>query len=220
MKWQTFIPLLVPVLIAWLKILVPKLPKKYLPVLAPVLGAVMDCVATGGQNPALAAALGSAGVGLREIYHQMRKGQSNEHKPMGDPPSSNSGAASNRMGRGAALVLLLPLCLLFLSCRALDPRGPYQGDQLLYQADQTLVTAYDAIDTFLRYERDTPNLPPAVHALADKLRANAPGAFRAALAARDAYARFKTDAPSLRQTLEVLTGLLAEISNLKSQIPK
>lgn len=75
---QTVIPLLVPLIIAGLKALIPRIPKVWLPVLAPLLGAAIDIAAyyagvTAGASPVLAAALGSAGVGLREIVDQMKK---------------------------------------------------------------------------------------------------------------------------------------------------
>ena len=75
--WETLIVPVVPVLIAILKILVPKIPKAALPIMAPLLGAALDIAAsylgTGTANPVWGAVLGAAGVGLREIVDQMRK---------------------------------------------------------------------------------------------------------------------------------------------------
>lgn len=78
MEWVSgMIPVLVPVVIYLLKLVLPMLPKSVLPILAPVLGGVADAIiayATGSvSNPALGALLGSAGVGLREIVHQLKK---------------------------------------------------------------------------------------------------------------------------------------------------
>jgi hypothetical protein len=72
---QTLIPVLVPAAIAVLKHFVPRIPKPCLPLLAPLLGAAVDILATQqiGVGTALGAALGSAGVGLREMLDQIRK---------------------------------------------------------------------------------------------------------------------------------------------------
>lgn len=71
----TLIPLLVPAALAVLKHLAPRLPKVWLPILAPLLGALIEALASGDLGPGtpLGAALGAAGVGLREILDQLRK---------------------------------------------------------------------------------------------------------------------------------------------------
>lgn len=70
------LPVIVPLLVALGKGLLPKVPTWILPILAPALGALIDFLtakATGGTaSPVLALALGSAGVGLREIYDQTK----------------------------------------------------------------------------------------------------------------------------------------------------
>jgi hypothetical protein len=71
------IPILTPLLIAFGKWLVPRCPAWLLPILAPGVGALVDYLSAkmGGPsvNPLIAAALGSAGVGLREIKDQIGK---------------------------------------------------------------------------------------------------------------------------------------------------
>ena len=72
--WMVLIPVLVPMVIAGLKGVVPSIPRLWLPILAPVLGAAME-VLTNWQfsSGTLAAAVaGAAGVGLREIVDQLR----------------------------------------------------------------------------------------------------------------------------------------------------
>lgn len=75
LTWLT--PILVPLIIAGVKLGLPKLPKSLLPVLGPLLGAAIDVInhfATGAATNTWAAlALGAAGVGVREIYDQVRK---------------------------------------------------------------------------------------------------------------------------------------------------
>lgn len=69
------IPVVVPMVIALVKVFLPKLPKVYLPILAPLLGALIDFLAGGdfGAGTILGAVAGSAGVGLREILDQAKK---------------------------------------------------------------------------------------------------------------------------------------------------
>ena len=73
--WLT--PILVPLIIAGMKYLAPKIPGWLLPILAPVLGIAIDAigsVATGqAGNVWMAALLGLAGVGLREAKDQLGK---------------------------------------------------------------------------------------------------------------------------------------------------
>lgn len=81
------IPVLVPLLVALGKWALPKVPLWLLPILAPALGALVDylsTLATGAvASPLLGAALGSAGVGVREIYDQAsRKLKGNPTVPL------------------------------------------------------------------------------------------------------------------------------------------
>jgi len=73
--WLT--PILVPLIIAGMKFLAPKIPGWLLPILAPVLGIAIDALgslATGqAGNVWMAALLGLAGVGLREAKDQLGK---------------------------------------------------------------------------------------------------------------------------------------------------
>lgn len=76
-------PILVPVFIGGLKLLLgqfgAKIPKVWVPVIAPILGALVDLLITHtwGAGTLMAAIAGAAGVGLREIVDQVRK--------LGDP---------------------------------------------------------------------------------------------------------------------------------------
>lgn len=74
---QVLIVLLVPLALAGLKLLCPKIPKAWLPMLAPLLGILTEQAAQAagiaGISPLWAAVLGMAGVGLREIGDQLKK---------------------------------------------------------------------------------------------------------------------------------------------------
>ena len=76
--WQGIIALVVPLLICGVKLLIPKVPKALLPILAPVFGAGLEIVlysagASGAANPVAGAILGGLGVWLREVVDQLKK---------------------------------------------------------------------------------------------------------------------------------------------------
>lgn len=65
-----------PMLIAMFKLLIPKIPKQLLPVIAPVIGGLIDGLASASglqeSSPMLSVVAGSAGVGLRELFDQFK----------------------------------------------------------------------------------------------------------------------------------------------------
>jgi len=71
--WLTAV---IPLVIAFAKKLVPKLPPSWLPIIAPILGAAGDALSSylthTTPNPALGALFGSAGVGVREVLNQIK----------------------------------------------------------------------------------------------------------------------------------------------------
>jgi hypothetical protein len=68
-------PAIVPLALALAKVAFPRLPKVWLPILAPLLGALLEIVATFSvdQNTLLGAGLGALGVWLREVVDQIKK---------------------------------------------------------------------------------------------------------------------------------------------------
>lgn len=78
-------PIIVPLILAGVKQLLPKLPSWTIPILAPLLGVAVDVVnaaATSHQtNLWVAAALGLSGVGLREIKDQIVPATNGGWKP-------------------------------------------------------------------------------------------------------------------------------------------
>lgn len=69
-------PIIVPLIIAGVKYIIPKIPTWLLPILAPILGAVLTIItnyaAQSSGNLVIAAILGLAGVGVREIVDQLK----------------------------------------------------------------------------------------------------------------------------------------------------
>jgi hypothetical protein len=66
-----------PVIIAAVKRFVPNIPKAWIPILAPIVGMSLEIslhfAAGTGISVWLGALLGGAGVGLRELYDQLKK---------------------------------------------------------------------------------------------------------------------------------------------------
>jgi hypothetical protein len=76
MEKTALITLVVPIVIEVLKVLAPRFPKRWLPILAPIVGALADILAhfsglLSESNPAMAALYGMAGAGLYDIYHHV-----------------------------------------------------------------------------------------------------------------------------------------------------
>lgn len=75
MNWTLLIPVIVPLVIAGFKLGISRLPGWLLPIIAPLLGGVLDAgiaYLTGNPaNPLMGAILGSAGVGVRELKDQL-----------------------------------------------------------------------------------------------------------------------------------------------------
>lgn len=75
--WQLIIPIVVPTLLGLFKMLIADIPAKWLPILAPIIGIALDqllqLLGLYSANPLIAIALGSAGVGIREIKDQLGK---------------------------------------------------------------------------------------------------------------------------------------------------
>jgi hypothetical protein len=82
---QAVIAFTTPLVIAGVKLVVPRIPRLWLPFLAPVVGLLIDVVAhlSAGTalNPTVALALGAAGVGLREAVNQIKKTALGEQTP-------------------------------------------------------------------------------------------------------------------------------------------
>lgn len=76
-SWQLgLITVITPMIIAGIKLVLPKLPKVWLPIAAPVVGLLLDLLLhfTAGtqSNPWLALGFGAAGVALREAQKQIK----------------------------------------------------------------------------------------------------------------------------------------------------
>lgn len=75
---QQLIPLVTPLILFAVRWAIPRLPKGWIPWLAPVVGAGLDlssqAAGLASLGPASGAVLGLASVGLREMFDQFQKG--------------------------------------------------------------------------------------------------------------------------------------------------
>jgi hypothetical protein len=102
-------------------------------------------------------------------------------------------------------------------CRTLQPGGIYDGDDVLFHAETTIVTSYAMVDTFLKWEHENRALLtkwPEAKQYADELRQNYPLWYRTANNLRDAYAltREESTATELSKYLTLLRTALLEAS--------
>lgn len=112
-------------------------------------------------------------------------------------------------------VLFVALALLASGCRSLDPDGVYQGDNVAYNAELTIVTSKSLIDLFVSWEkenREPLRQWPAIKQYADFVRANAKDWFATANAAYDTYRANPTNenADKVKAALAVLKTALKE----------
>src|SRR3954468_15140403 len=93
-------------------------------------------------------------------------------------------------------ILILICALALTACTSTLPQsGPYQGDKVLYDADQTIATAYTALDVFVTWEKQNAaalSSQPQIHGAAERIRKGAKEWFRSAIVTRDAYAKDRT----------------------------
>ena len=70
----------------------------------------------------------------------------------------------------------------------LAPTGVYNGDKVLYVIDQTEDTTFQFLDQFVKYEKaNAATVSPGTHAVAEKIRLNAPGYFASLAKVKAAY---------------------------------
>jgi hypothetical protein len=116
--------------------------------------------------------------------------------------------------------IILPLLL--AGCRSLAPEGVYQGDSVLYHADLAIVTSYDVIHAYVKWEHENRAalaVWPEIKQSADAMRKGAPAWFRSAKALRAAYAVEPSEgnAAALQKALGVLRAALTEAAGYMAQ---
>lgn len=112
-------------------------------------------------------------------------------------------------------------CVLLLvglvGCGTLDKSGPYGGDKVLYDADQTITTSAALFHAFVTWEyenRAALAKYPEIKQYADKVRMGAPAWTSTAIKYRDAYLASGApgDKDALVLALSVLKTTVKEIA--------
>lgn len=114
----------------------------------------------------------------------------------------------------AAAFLALPASLVITGCRA--PSTVSADNQIILNSERLIVTSFEVIDTFLKFEHtNRPNLPASVTAAADTIRKEAPAAFMNARSVLRSYKEKPT--PEQRLFLEDSLSQVRTLANLTKQ---
>ena len=95
----------------------------------------------------------------------------------------------------------------------LEEGGAYQGDEVLYTADKTIVNSYKLLDSFVTWEhQNRAVLPAEVSRAADQVREKASTWTDSAIALREAYALNPNseNRSALERAVSILQAALAE----------
>jgi hypothetical protein len=194
-----------PILIALLKIAVPKIPKQLLPVIAPVVGVLVEYVSTSigtaGTSWWLAAIGGSAGVGLRELYDQIRNAG-------GKKPECTGGECKKPGDTTVISLLTFVIWVSGLGCSAIAPGS----DPIVVNAQRTMSASFDIVDAFLRWEHiNRGKVDNEVTKAADDIRVKFPTSLEATKAVLRVYKETKSS--DSKATLETWLATLREIES-------
>jgi hypothetical protein len=97
----------------------------------------------------------------------------------------------------------------------LAPDGPYNGDQILFNADKTITSSYRILHSFVKWEHQhRAVLPVEVTKAADAVRANAEKWTQSVINLREAYALIpnKENRSALLNAVDVLDQVLLEVT--------
>ena len=127
----------------------------------------------------------------------------------------DDGKINQSFGNVAKVLLIGALVFPAIGCRNLESGGAYNGDRALFEADTVIVTSYDTLHTFVKWEKDNrPALAayPEIKRSADHIRANAKNWIASAIAAREAYSLAPTTdtRDDLTRAVAVLRAALTE----------
>ncbi len=108
------------------------------------------------------------------------------------------------------LLVASPFVMLSTGCA---PAGAVTGDPVVINSERAIGIAWDTVDGFLRWEHANRGaVPPQVHSVAQKLRSDAPDAFRNARAVLRAY---KTNrSPEQKALLDTWLATLSGLSRV------
>lgn len=143
-----------------------------------VIGTGFDTLSPNAPIPILHAALlgGLLGAGKQALLYLNTNRIPALLVASDEPAKPSPGVVSSLLFMG----LLGLACLGLAGCGTLAPQGAYNGDKILYVADQTEVAAYSAVHAFVSFEYDNRAALAAhseIKATADHVRMIAPKLF-------------------------------------------
>lgn len=114
-----------------------------------------------------------------------------------------------------AVTVMAPIAMLNGCATKLAPEGVYKGDAVAYQADNAIVTAYDTLHAFVKWEYDNRAAlakTPEIKNAADVVRNNAQRWILSAQALNDAYQANPTseNKTALEKALATLRTAIAQ----------
>lgn len=111
------------------------------------------------------------------------------------------------------LLVASPFAILGTGCA---PAGAVSGDPVVVNSERAIGIAFDTVNGFLRWEhQNRAAIPPKVHAVAQKLRAEAPDSFRNARAVLRAYKSNRT--PEQKALLDTWLATLSELARVATE---
>lgn len=111
------------------------------------------------------------------------------------------------------LLVASPFTILNTGCA---PAGAVSGDPVVVNSERAIGIAFDTVDAFLRWEHQNRSaIPPKVHTVAQKLRAEAPDSFRNARAVLRAYKSNRT--PEQKALLDTWLAALSELARVATE---
>jgi NH3-dependent NAD+ synthetase len=114
----------------------------------------------------------------------------------------------------AAAFLALPVSLVVTGCKT--PTTETQPSNIVLNAEKTIASSFEVIDTFLKFEyTNRASLPASVTAAADAIRRDAPIAFMNARSVLRAYK--ETQTPEQQLFLEDSLVQIQALANLTKQ---
>lgn len=127
----------------------------------------------------------------------------------------DDGKINQSFGNVAKVLLIGALLFPAMGCRNLESGGAYNGDRALFEADTVIVTSYDTLHSFVKWEKENRAALagyPEIKIAADNIRANAQNWIASAIAAREAYSLAPTadTRDSLTRAVAVLRAALTE----------
>jgi len=111
------------------------------------------------------------------------------------------------------LLIASPLTFLGAGCA---PAGAVTGDPVVINSERAIGIAWDTVDGFLRWEKANRSvIPPKVHAVAQKLRAEAPDAFNNARSVLRAYKHNRS--PEQKALVDTWIATISELARVATE---